>query len=86
MSAVIGILVLILQVYSFLIIARVLLTWIHIDPYNPIAQFLIGVTEPVLAPIRRIMPQTGPLDFSPLVALLLIQVIGMILTSLLSSV
>ena len=56
-------------------IGRVIMSWINIGPSNPlypIAQIVYQVTEPVLAPLRRVLPRVGMLDFSPMVALLLI--------------
>jgi YggT family protein len=65
-----------LLVYSLLILARVLISWVRLDPYNPVVQFLYATTEPVLAPIRNLLPGEGMmLDFSPLIALLLISVL-----------
>ncbi len=65
-----------LTLYTWIIIAAALISWVSPDPFNPIVQFLRTVTEPVLRPIRRVLSryQTG-LDFSPLVAILLIQFI-----------
>ena len=65
-----------LSLYTWVIIAAALITWVNPDPYNPIVQFLRRVTEPVLRPIRGVLAryQTG-LDFSPLVAILIIQFI-----------
>ena len=74
-----------LNLYTWIIIAAALITWVNPDPYNPIARFLRQVTEPVLRPIRRLIPthQTG-IDFSPLIAIILIQLIErVILPSLL---
>ena len=68
----------ILQVYNVVIIARVLLSWFIQDPCNQIYRFLCKLTDPVLAPIRRIIPITG-LDFSPVVVMIAIQaVIGLL--------
>lgn len=72
-----GLLVIVLEIYSFIVLARVLLSWFpNIDPYNPIVRFLYDVTEPLLQPIREFIRQTfpnsGPFDFSPLVLLILI--------------
>ena len=56
-------------------IGRVIMSWINVGPSNPlypIAQIVYQVTEPVLAPLRRVLPRVGMLDFSPMVALLLI--------------
>ncbi len=60
-----------LQVYQFIVIARVLMSWIpNLDPNNPIARVLYQLTEPVLAPIRSALPPVGGLDLSPLVVFL----------------
>lgn len=61
----------ILNVYSWLILIRALLSWVNPDPFNPIVQFLYRSTEPVLEPIRRLLPPMN-VDFSPLVAFLAI--------------
>ena len=64
------------DIYTLIIIAAALITWVNPDPYNPIVQFLRRVTEPVLRPIRRVLARyQGGLDFSPLVAILIIQFI-----------
>jgi YggT family protein len=62
-----------LWAYMWIIIIRALLSWVNPDPWNPIVRFLIRATEPVLAPLRRLLP-TGQwgIDFSPLVAILVI--------------
>ena len=59
----------ILYVYMWIIVIRALLSWVNPDPWNPIVRFLYQVTEPVLRPIRRRLPDSG-IDFSPLVAIL----------------
>ncbi len=63
-----------IEIYYWLIFARVILSWFIRDPSNPIYRFLHGITEPVLGPIRRIMPNLG-LDFSPMIAFLLLEMI-----------
>ncbi len=64
----------ILNVLSWCIILRALVSWVNPDPFNPIVNFLQSVTEPVLAPVRRLLPFTWKigLDLSPILALLLI--------------
>lgn len=63
----------ILTVYMWIIIARALISWVNPDPYNKIVIFLYRVTEPVLRPIRRIIPRHSlPIDFAPLIVLLII--------------
>lgn len=70
-----------INIYNLLILARVLLSWIIRDSENPLYRFLYGITEPVLAPLRRIIPG-GMLDFSPIVAYLILQMLSHILNSL----
>jgi len=63
----------ILTVYMWIIIARALISWVNPDPYNKIVIFLYRVTEPVLRPVRRIIPRHSlPIDFAPLIVLLII--------------
>ena len=63
----------ILTVYMWIIVARALISWVNPDPGNKIVIFLYRVTEPVLNPIRRIIPRHNlPIDFAPLVVLLII--------------
>ncbi len=71
--AVARVLDILLTAYYWIIIVRAVISWVNPDPWNPIVQFLQRVTEPVLAPIRRLLPtwRLG-IDFSPLVAILLV--------------
>lgn len=75
MSEMLGFLGWLLNAYSWVIIAAALITWVSPDPRNPIVLFLRQVTEPVLAPVRRLLPpwKTGGLDFSPLIVIIAIQ-------------
>lgn len=76
MSALFEVLYLALNIYQLLLLARVLMTWLpNLDPNNPIARFLYQVTEPVLAPIRSVLPPLGGIDLSPLVVFLGISVL-----------
>ncbi len=59
-----------LNIYMWVVIIRAIVSWVSPDPYNPIVQFLYRVTEPVLQPIRRLLPPTWGIDFSPLVLIL----------------
>jgi len=70
-SAVAVILGSLLTLYTWLVIAAAILSWVSPDPRNPIVRFLYGVTEPVLYEIRRRLPfvYQGGFDFSPLVLL-----------------
>jgi YggT family protein len=70
----------VLTIYTWVIIAQAVLSWVNPDPYNPIVRFLYRVTEPVLAPIRRLLPTRGMgIDFSPLIAILVIYFLQMFL-------
>lgn len=69
-------------ILAFAIIARALLSWFNLDPRNPLVQALDAVTEPIIGPIRRVMPRLGMLDLSPLVAIILVQVIASALAQL----
>ena len=69
-------------VYSLAIIARSLLPWVGIDRYHRVMRFLIRITEPVLAPLRRYIPPIGGLDFTPMVALLLLGFVERLLRAL----
>ena len=67
--------------FSLLLIAYVVLSY-FMDPYHPVRQTVNRIVSPILAPIRRIMPQTGMMDFSPLVAIILVQILEYILERL----
>ena len=68
---------LLLDIYKWVIIAAALVTWVSPDPRNPIVTILRQITEPVLAPARRLLPpwKTGGLDFSPLIVIFAIQLV-----------
>ncbi len=58
----------VLQIYSWIVIARVVISWVNADPYNPIVRAIYTMTEPVLYRIRRAIPvSAGGIDFSPIV-------------------
>jgi YggT family protein len=63
------------QVLTFAVIARALLSWFPFPAGNPITNFLHAITEPILAPLRRVIPRIGMLDITPLIAILLLQAI-----------
>jgi YggT family protein len=64
------------------ILIRAILSWFPISRENPFAQVVFQVTEPVLAPLRRVVPSLGMIDITPLVALLLLQMIQVMIQSL----
>lgn len=72
-GAIAKVLGIVLNLYMWIIIIRAIISWVNPDPYNPIIQFLYQITEPVLSPIRRIIPTyTTGIDFSPIIVFLLI--------------
>lgn len=72
----------IFRLYSIAIIARALLPWLRVDYYHPVMRFLIRVTEPLLAPLRRYIQPMGGLDFTPMVALLILWIAELLVTQL----
>ena len=71
-----GILAALIQLLSLAIFLRAILSWVVRDPYNPVVQFLDQITEPILQPIRQIMPRMGMMDLSPLVAIILLSILA----------
>ena len=69
------------NVLTILIFVWVIASWI-LAPMHPVREALDRVVEPLLAPIRRMLPATGPVDFSPMVLIILIALAAQILTSL----
>jgi YggT family protein len=65
----------VLDIYTWVIIAAAVISWVTPNPYNPVVRLLRRLTEPVLAPVRQLLPpwKTFGLDFSPLVVILVIQ-------------
>jgi YggT family protein len=64
-----------LDLYLIAYILRFLLQWSRADFHNPLSQFILSITDPVVRPLRRVVPGWRGLDFSPLVALLLLQLV-----------
>ncbi|MDR2488158.1 MAG: YggT family protein [Desulfovibrio sp.] len=70
-----------LSLYSFIVIAACLISWVNPDPYNPVVRTLRNLTEPLLWRIRKYLPftYTNGLDFSPVVLLLAVQLVKMVI-------
>jgi YggT family protein len=86
LSDITGILNLLFTVLSLAVIARALLSWFDPGMRYPVSQLLVDLTEPIIAPIRRIVPPVGGMiDLSPLIALILLQVIERVIISSLNS-
>ena len=83
---ILGLVQLLFDLYIIILLARVLLSWVQIDPRNPIVNLINQLTEPLLGPIRRMLPQSGGLDFSPMVAFFVVIVAEQIVLMMLRSV
>jgi len=67
------------EVLTIAIILRAILSWFSLSPTNRLVIILNRFTEPILAPLRRIIPRAGMFDFTPLVAIILLQLIANLL-------
>ena len=71
------------RVLNFTILIRVFMSWLPINPESRFVALILEITEPILGPIRRLMPNMGGLDLSPMFGLILIQVMERVLLSML---
>jgi YggT family protein len=71
------------RVLNLAILVRVFMSWLPINPESRFVRIILEITEPVLGPIRRIVPSLAGLDISPMLALVLIQVLERMLLSML---
>jgi len=73
------------NLYVWIVIASILLSY-FMDPYHPVRQGVDNLVRPLLDPLRRVVPPAGMLDFSPLVLIILIQIVARLLTSFLIAI
>jgi YggT family protein len=80
-----------IQVLTIAIILRIVVSWVVMLfssmrwlSYNPVVEALYAITEPILQPIRSVLPNLGGFDFSPMIAIILLQFIGQVVASNLS--
>jgi YggT family protein len=76
------VLVYFLRLCSLVLLGRVIVSWVDPGMMHPVSHFIYRVTEPILAPIRRILPRTGPIDFSPLVVMILIMILSQLVAEI----
>lgn len=78
-----------LNIYTFIVAASVIITWVNPDPYNPIVRFLYQATTPVFRKVRRFVPQfffrTG-FDITPILVFILLMIVDTVLVGLLFDV
>jgi YggT family protein len=80
LKAIAAILDVVVTFYSIVLFARVIMSWIRI-PYNQISEIIYRITEPVLAPLRRRLPMSMGIDFSPMIVFILLMVIKMVVVT-----
>lgn len=80
-----GLVSFLLEILSIAIIVRIILSFIDPQFRTPIGRIVFDLTEPIMDPIRRIVPPIGMIDLSPMVAILLIQVLNILLSRALGS-
>jgi YggT family protein len=85
MSSIASFVNLVITVLSVAIIGRALLSWFDPGMRTMVGRLLRDVTEPIIAPIRQVMPRMGMLDLSPIVALVLLRLIGVLVNQALVS-
>jgi YggT family protein len=76
--SIIGVTALFIKVFFFALIISVILSWVAQGSHNPAAELINQICDPLLAPIRRILPSLGGLDLSPIVAFLILNLINML--------
>lgn len=79
MNLILDIVITFLQIMTWAIIGRALISWIDPRGANPISRFLFELTEPIVGPIRSVVPRIGMIDISPIFAILLLQVLARML-------
>ena len=74
------------RVLELAILARVLLSWVSVSRDNRLVSIILEITEPILGPIRRVVPPLGGLDLSPMIAWILIEMAQRVLLTILARV
>ncbi len=75
----------VIQIVTVIVIIKVFMSYFF-PPYQPVRMFIDRLVEPMLAPIRRVLPPVGMFDFSPLVLIILLQLLGTIVINLILAV
>jgi YggT family protein len=84
MSGLVSLIDLLFTLYTFLILARVMLSWTRVSPYHPVAEWIYRFTEPLLAPIRNMLPPSGTIDWSPMIAMFVVMILQQLVLMLLT--
>lgn len=86
MGSVLGLLALIVQFYFFALLAMIILSWVAQGSRHPAIHLLHQITEPVMAPFRKLLPPMGGMDFSPIIVFILINVIQIVIQHMAAAV
>lgn len=81
MAFIVDLINLVFTLLWLLVLAHVIVSWV-LNPWHDVRRFIDSLVDPMLAPIRRILPGTGGIDFSPLVLLILLNIVQRLLVSL----
>lgn len=76
MRQMLSFLALMADILSFAVFLRAIISWFPISPNNSFVVVLVQVTEPIIAPLRRVVPLLGMMDITPLVAMVALQIIA----------
>ena len=74
-----------LTIMTYAIVARALLSWFHLNPNNPFVRVIVRVTDPILRPLGRFIPPIAGMDLTPVVAIILLQVVQSLVPRLLGA-
>ncbi|MEM1144128.1 MAG: YggT family protein [Pseudomonadota bacterium] len=80
--SVVGIVGLLLKIYFFALLGSIILSWVAPGSSNPAAYLLYQITEPIMAPVRSLLPAMGGIDFSPILLFILINILEIVLRDL----
>lgn len=80
LALILDIVITFLQIMTWAIVGRALISWVDPRGTNPISRFLFELTEPIVGPIRSVVPRIGMIDISPIFAILLLQVLARMLS------
>ena len=72
---------LLVQILVIAIFLRAIISWFRLKPDNPFQLILVQVTEPILSPLRRVVPSLGMFDLTPWIAMILLQFLGQLIVS-----
>lgn len=81
----IGVAAIFVNIYFFALLAMIILSWLAPKSYHPAVQLISQIVEPIMAPVRRVIPPIGGLDFSPILIFILINIVEILLRHLASS-